>query len=180
MKSASIVILLIFNCFSYSQNKSNRKPAEPIIGKYFHVRKAKYGYDFMLPSYVSKELVETSEKREVSIYYSNDQTYTIRIFSENTFEANEKIGKLKEYYQKILFENHDEAKNITILEKNINIENGTFYIRGKMKGKEFIWKTYISEIPVSGEFICNSLLFLYSKSKNQSIGKEMSDKFGSK
>ena len=178
MKTASIAILLIISCFSYSQNKSSRKNSKPIIAKYFHVRNAEYGYDYVLPSNVSKELVETSEKRKVSIYYSSDKTYTIRIFSENTFEANEKTEKLKEYYQKILSGNNDEVKNITILEKNINTEKGTFYIRGKMKGKEFIWKTYVSEIPVSGEFICNSMLFLYSKSKNQSLGKELSNRFG--
>lgn len=78
----------------------------------------------------------------------------------------------------ILNGNHSEINPVTILEKEINTAKGTFFIRGKLKENEFIWKTYISEIPVSGEFICNTMLFLYSKSKNQSLGKKISDKFG--
>jgi hypothetical protein len=174
MKIRSLAILLIFSCFSYSQNKSNKEQAET----YFLVRNAEYGYDYVLPNSVSKELVEINDKREVSIYYSSDKTYTIRIFSENTFEVNEKTEKLKEYYQNVLSGNHPDVKNVTILEKKLETKKGTFYIRGKIKGKEFIWKTYVSEIPVSGEFICNSMLFLYSKSKNHSLGKELSNMFG--
>lgn len=91
----SIIIFLIFSCFSYSQNKSNGKNIKPTIETYFHVRNAEYGYEYILPGNVSKELVEKNKEREVSIYYSNNKTYTIRIFSENAFEANEKTEKLK-------------------------------------------------------------------------------------
>ena len=166
----------MFSIFSSAQNKNKYKERQP---EFYIVRDAEHGFTYALPVNVHKEIVESGKAYNSSIYNATDRAFSIKIFSENIFERNEKEAKLKSYYQKILSGNHNEVRNLTLLENSMNLKEGSFCIRGKIKTGEFIWKTYVSEVPVSGEFICNTILFFYGNADNQKLGKKVADRFGS-
>ena len=179
-KIIPVAIVILLSTISCAQNNvpTSPKGAPRIIGFQF-VRNAEYGYNYVLPYNVQKELIGSSKDYNVFIYNSNDNTFQIRILSEFSFNREEKNENLENYYQKIQKGNHNEIQNSIILENKINFDDGTFIVKGKTNGKEFIWKTFVSEIPVSGELICNSMIFYYSKSrKNKFLGKTLIEKFG--
>lgn len=171
-----LIAFLMFSVFSSAQNENKYKKRQP---EFYIVSDAEHGFTYALPVNVHKEIVESGKYYNSSIYNATDRSFSIKIFNENTFERNEKESKLKSYYQKILSGNHNEVGNLKLLENSINLKEGSFYIRGKIKTGEFIWKTYVSEIPISGEFICNTILFFYGNADNQKLGKKIADRFGS-
>lgn len=171
-----ITAILLFSIFSFAQNKTKYKPAKP---EFYNVTDSEHGFSYSLPVNVHKEIVESGKAYNTSIYDATDRSFRIKIFSENTFEKNEKESELTSYYQKILSGNHNEIQNLKLLENSLNLKEDMFYIRGKTNTGEFIWKTYVSEIPISGEYICNTILFFYSNSTSQKLGKTVAAKFGS-
>lgn len=166
----------MFSVFSSAQNRNQYQKIQP---KFYIVKDTEHGFTYVLPVNVHKEILELGKGYNSSIYNATDRSFSIKIFTENTFGKDEKEEELEKYYQKVLSGNHTEVRNLVLLENAINVKDGTFYINGKIGTGEFIWKTYVSEIPISGEFTCNTILFFYGNAYIQKLGKTVVKRFGS-
>lgn len=165
-------IFLLFFLYSFGQSKAK-------IVEFYNVRNAEYGFSYILPTETGKEIIGKSKDYELTIYNSSRGNYQINIFSEKYFEYNEKVNELKKYFEQVKKGKHIELKNAEIVSFEINVEKNIFIIHGKKESRYFIWKSIISEIPVSGEFGFNTMIFYYENTtKNKKIGQELIKSFG--
>ena len=174
MRKLLIFILSTFYICSFGQSKVK-------IVEFYNVRNAEFGYSYILPTETGKEIIGKSKDYEITIYNSNAGNYQINIFSEKYFERNERLNELKKYFEKIRKAEHTELINAEINSSKVDFEKKIFIIHGKKGNRKFMWKTIISEIPVSGEFIFNTIIFYHKNTiKNKNIGLKLIEKFGDK
>ncbi|KFF06661.1 hypothetical protein [Flavobacterium reichenbachii] len=166
------LVLLLFSVLSYGQ-KSKLK-----IVEFVSVQNAVYGYTYILPANLQKELIEAYHSYEFQVYNSMDNSFRIKIFSEDNFAFSERIQELNKYYNKIKEANHAAIEGASIIKSVINNEENSFTITGKNENEEFIWKTIMCKVPVSGEFGFNTMIFYSSKSKkNRNLGLKLINEF---
>ncbi len=171
MKKTLILIFSLF-CF-YSFGQSNLK-----IVEFYNVQNAQYGYSYILPTAIGKEIIGKSKDYELTIYNSSTGNYQINIFSEKYFEFNEKVDELNKYFEQVKKGKHIELKNAEIISYEINVEKNMFIIHGKKESRNFIWKSIIIEIPISGEFGFNTMIFYYKNTtKNKKLGQKLIEEF---
>ncbi|WP_426091497.1 hypothetical protein [Flavobacterium sp. DSR3-2] len=174
MKKILLSILSVFYLCSFGQSRIK-------IVEFYNVRNAEFGYNYNLPTETGKEIIGKSKDYEIAIYNSNVGNYQINIFSEKYFERNEQIHEFNKYFEKIRKAEHTELKNAEISSSKVDFEKKIFIIYGKKGNRKFIWKSIISEIPVSGEFGFNTIIFFYENTiKNKKIGLKLIEKFGQK
>jgi hypothetical protein len=172
MKKSILIIFSICCAYSYAQNQTKK------VIEFHTIRNAEFGYLYTLPTNIGKEIIGKSEDYEIVIYNSNLGDFQINLFSEKDFKRNEKAYELNKYFEAIRNANHLELQNAKIGICKINIQENMFIIYGKKGKQDFIWKTIISEIPVSGEFGFNTMIFYYTKKRNKEIGLKLIEEFG--
>ncbi|MBL7817186.1 MAG: hypothetical protein JNL70_19335 [Saprospiraceae bacterium] len=148
-----------------------------------NVRDAAYGYLFSYPTSF-KEQIDTADN---IVFYSIDKKAKLMCFVEgNVAVADSLTNYLFEYYQNVNKGNHPYIKGSKSIKKQLIYNNlwnnkGEFTILGQSDTTEFIWKTELSEFPISGDLIFKNMLFTYpilERSKYQAIGIEMAKEFG--
>ena len=174
MKKTLQIILSIFYFCSFGQSKIK-------IVEFYNVQNAEFGYSYILPTDTGKELTAKCKDYEITIHNSNAENYQINIFSEKYFERNNQITELNKYFAKIRKAEHAELLNAKISSSKIDFEKKIIIIHGKKGKRKFMWKSIISEIPVSGEFRFNTIIFFYDYTiKSEKIGLKVIEKFGIK
>ena len=149
------------------------------IVEFYNVRNAQFGYSYILPTDTGKEITAKCKDYEIAFHNSNAGDYQIKIFNERYFERNEQIGELNKYFVKMKKAEHAELINAQISSSKVDFEKKIIIIHGKKENRKFIWKSIISEIPISGEFGFNTIIFLYDNTiKSKKIGLKVIEKFG--
>ncbi|MBF4515946.1 hypothetical protein IRZ71_06315 [Flavobacterium sp. ANB] len=167
-KLFAIILFSALPYFSFAQK----------LKEFYNVRNAEFGYSYVLPVTMSKEIIGTTKDYQISINNSEDLTYRIELFSENYFYRKDKAAELEKYYERIISGKHPELLDSKIVRKEFNLDKNYFILVGNKGANFFIWKTYVSEVPVSGELVCNTMIFRSSKSKNKAIGNKLISEFG--
>jgi hypothetical protein len=150
------------------------------------VRDVAYGYLFSYPASF-QEQIDTIGQVDSIVFYSTDGKAKLKCFVEGNVSVEDSLkNHLFEYYQTVNKGNHPYIKDFKSIKSQLNYNNrwnnkGEFIILGHLDDIEFIWKTELSEVPVSGDLTFKNMLFTYptsERSKYQAIGIEMAKEFG--
>jgi hypothetical protein len=150
------------------------------------VRNVAFGYLFSYPTSF-QEQTDTVGQIDSIVFYSIDKKAKLKCFVEgNVAVADSLKNHLFEYYQTVNQGKHQFAKGFKSIENQLNYNNlwnnkGEFIILGQLDNIELIWKTELSEVPISGDLTFKNMLFTYpisERSKYQAIGIEMAKEFG--
>lgn len=164
-----------------------------------HAWSAAYGYTYCYPKnfeYINEEdikdeVLNNAFDMSKSKFVSKDGRAKLLFWSFNTTdnvtyesERIKKEAKLRNYFKQLLAKNNEYLKDATIIGYNVAFSerwNIYFIMSGNKGTKTFIWKTELSELPVSGDLIFKSMLFEYETSDEkfyEPIAEEMTEVFG--
>ncbi|KUJ62965.1 hypothetical protein AR687_06115 [Flavobacteriaceae bacterium CRH] len=163
-----IILFSVLPYFSFAQK----------LKEFYNVRNAEFGYSYVLPVSMSKEIIGTTKDYQILIHNSEDLIYRVELFSENYFYRKDKDAELEKYYERVVSGKHPELLDSKIISKELNLDKRYFILVGNKGANFFIWKTCVSEVPVSGELVCNTMIFYSSKAKNKSLGNKLINEFG--
>ncbi len=154
--------------------------------KFQFVREATYGYTFATPlTFI--EQIDTIGQVDSIIYFSKDKEAKLIYFVEGDIHRQDTSKNyLYEYFHKLETGQHKILENCKILKSQLRYDNkwrnyrGCFVALGQLNEKQFVWKTQLSEVPVSGDLTYKTMLFIYSikrQSYYQPIGVSLADNF---
>jgi hypothetical protein len=193
------VFILIISC---RQTQQKQKPIlPPVFDKEFsldtsikfqNARDVAYGYYFSYPlSFV--EFVDTIGQVDSLILYSQDRLTKIKFFVEGATQRNKseidetEKNLFKLYFDSLTNSKHSFTKNAKIIKSAYAFKNyeygspANFMLLGERDTTEFIMKSELSEVPISGDLTLKSFTMEYPKDKKyyfRPIALEIAKNFG--
>lgn len=154
--------------------------------KFQYVRNAAYGYTFAIPvTFI--EQIDTIGQVDSIVYFSKDKEAKLIYFTEGDIDRKDTSKNyLYEYFHILETGQHKFKKNCKTLKSQLCYDNrwlnyrGYFVALGQLSDKQFIWKTQLSEVPVSGDLTYKTMLFIYPEKRQsyyQPIGLFLADNF---
>lgn len=153
--------------------------------KFEYIRNAAYGYTFSRPMTFIEQLDIIG--LDSSIYYSKEKDAKLIYFVEGDIRRQDTSKNyLYGYFHKLETGQQLILKNCKTLKSQLRYDNewlnyrGYFVTLGQLNDKQFIWKTQLSEVPVSGDLTYKTMLFIYPierQSYYQPIGVFLADNF---
>jgi hypothetical protein len=153
--------------------------------KFEYIRHAADGYTFSRPMTFIEQLDTIG--LDSSIYYSKEKDAKLIYFVEGEIHRQDTSKNyLYEYFHKLETGQQLILKNCKTLKSQLRYDNetlnyrGYFVVLGQLNDKQFIWKTQLSEVPVSGDLTYKTMLFIYPierQSYYQPIGVSLADNF---
>lgn len=155
--------------------------------KFQYVRDAAYGFTFSTPL-TFLEQIDTIGQGDSIVFFSKDKEAKLIYFVEGDIHRQDTSKNyLYEYFHKLETGQHLILKNCKTLKSQLRYDNkwlnyrGCFIALGQLNDKQFIWKTQLSEVPVSGDLTYKTMLFIYPTERQcyyQPIGVSLADNFG--
>ena len=133
------------------------------------------------------EQIDTIGQIDSNVYYSKEKDAKLIYFVEGNIGRDDTSKNyLYEYFHKLETGQHSILGNCKILKSQLRYDKwlsyrGDFIAIGQLNDQEFVWKTELSEIPISGDLKYKTMLFIYPKTKQryyQPIGVALADYFG--
>ena len=151
-------------------------------------RHCAYGYSISWPKGF-KEQIDTIGQVDSLVLLSPKNDAILKYFVEGEVKRNDTTRNfLFDYFQKIEKGKHSlvigsKSVQSSVLYNNNKHANyrGHFVIIGEVEQREFVWKTVLSEVPISGDLTYKSMFFSYPKEQNkyyQPIGLYLAKEFG--
>lgn len=154
--------------------------------KFQYVRDAAYGYTFATPL-TFMEQIDTKGQVDSIVFYSKDKEAKLIYFVDGDIHRQDTSKNyLYEYFHKLETGQQPILKNCKTLKSQLRYDNkwlnyrGYFVALGQLNDKQFIWKTQLSEVPISGDLTYKTMLFIYPierQSYYQPIGVSLADNF---
>ena len=145
------------------------------------------GLSFEIPE-TFMEKIDPIGQGDSSVYFSKQKDARLTYFVEgNISQKDSTKNPLSEYYDLVRTGQHSLAKNCKTSNsqakyvKNGVKFSGSFSLTGTMGDQQFVWKTLLSEVPVSGNPTFKNMMFTYPiamKEYYQPIGVALAQKFG--
>jgi hypothetical protein len=161
-------------------------PLDTII-KFQNIRDVAYGYTFARPETFIEQL-DTLGQVDSIVFYSQQKDAKLIYFVEGNIPRQDTSKNyLYEYFHKLETGKQPIVKNCKTLKSQIRYSDklfnyrGDFTTLGQVGNRQFVWKTQLSEVPVSGDLTYKTMLFIYPTERQkyyQPIGVELADKFG--
>jgi len=155
--------------------------------KFQYIRDAAYGYTFSRPM-TFIEQIDTIGQVDSIVYFSKEKDAKLIYFVEGDIHRQDTSKNyLYEYFHKLETGQLPILKNCKTLKSQLRYDNkwlnyrGYFVALGQLNDKQFIWKTQLSEVPVSGDLTYKTMLFIYPTERQryyQPIGISLADNFG--
>jgi hypothetical protein len=201
LKHFAIISILIVSCKQTQEKQKEILP--PVFDKEFsldmsvkfeNVRDVAYGYSFSYPiSFV--EVMDTVGILDSFTFFSQDRLTKIKFFVESGLEIgkdkNEKdeIEKnlFKHYFDSLEHGKHSFTKNAKMIKsayafkRYTSDEPANFMLLGERETTEFIMKSELSEIPISGNLTFKNFTMEYPKAEKnyfRPIALEIAKDFG--
>jgi len=156
--------------------------------KFQSIRHAAYGYTFAKPE-TFIEQTDTIGQVDSIVFYSKLKDAKLIYFVEGNIKGQDTSKNyLFQYFDKLETGQHSAVKNCKTLKSELCYDNhlnyrGDFTVLGQLDNRQFIWKTQLSEVPISGDLTFKTMLFIYPielQKYYQPIGVVLADKFGDK
>ena len=154
--------------------------------KFQYVKNVAFGYTFATPL-TFLEQIDTIGQVDSTVYYSKDKEAKLIYFVEGDIRRQDTSKNyLYEYFHKLEIGQQPILKKCKTLKSQLRNDNkwqnyrGYFVVLGQLNDKQFIWKTQLSEVPVSGDLTYKTMLFIYPierQSYYQPIGVSLADNF---
>lgn len=183
------IFLFCILCCCNKKKESNKQTA-PILDnslKFENIRNAAYAFSFSRPT-TFREQIDTIGQVDSIVFNSKNKEAKLIYFVEGEISVHDASeNHLYKYFKNLKFGNQNRLRNCKILKSRFNYVNdysnyrGYFLASGEKDKNLFIWKTELSEIPISGDLTYKTMLFIYPKQKKgyyEPIGMELSKRFG--
>ena len=155
--------------------------------KFQSIRDAAYGYTFSRPMTFTEQ-IDTIGQVDSIIYFSKEKDAKLIFFVEGDIDRQDTSKNyLYEYFHKLETGEQLVLGNCKTLKSQFRYDNkslnfrGDFVTLGQINDKQFIWKTQLSEVPVSGDLTYKTMLFIYPLERQlyyQPIGVSLANNFG--
>ena len=155
--------------------------------KFQYIRNAAYGYTFSRPTTFIEHL-DSIAYTDSTIFYSKENDAKLIYFVEGDINRQDTSKNyLFEYFNKLETGQQPILKNCRILKSKLLNDNkrlnyrGDFITIGQSNDKQFVWKTQLSEVPISGDLTFKTMLLIYPIDRQtyyQPIGVELANNFG--
>lgn len=165
--------------------KSDYKLDNTIEFQYIH--HAAYGYIFSKPT-TFIEQIDTIGQVDSIVFFSKDKEAKLIYFVEGDIRRKDTSKNyMYEYFRKFETGQQPKLKGGKIIKSQLRYDNewlhnrGYFVSLGQLNDKQFIWKTQLSEVPISGDLTYKTMLFIYPVEKQkyyQPIGVSLANSFG--
>jgi hypothetical protein len=135
--------------------------------KFQNIRDAVYGYTFARPETFIEQIDTIGEVDSMVFYSKQKDVKPIYFIEGNIHRQDTSKNYLYEYFHKLETGQQPIAKNCVTLKSQLRYDNkwlnfrGDFSALGKAGDRQFIWKTQLSEVPVSGDLTYKTMLFIY-------------------
>lgn len=155
--------------------------------RFQEVSDAAYGYTFATPQNFIEQ-PDTIGQVDSIVYFSASGDAKLIYFVEGEVLLQDTSKNyLYSYFHQVELGQHPMVKNGTVVKSQVRYDSdwlnyrGDFTVLGESGDRQFIWKTQLSEVPISGDLTYKTMLFLYPKTKEtyyQPVGVALADKFG--